>query len=431
MESEFPQVKLGSICKLRSGYSFKSSEWVEVGEPVIKIANVKSGRINRHGCAFVSPTSAAKAKEWYTQPGDILIAMTGYVGELAWVQEGESYLINQRVGRFDNIDGTRVHKQFLFYALQHQEIRSLLETIARGSAQPNLSAGDAHGIEIPLPPIAEQRVIAESLSALDDKISILRKTNTTLEAIAQAFFKSWFVDFDPVRAKAEGCDPEGVPPEVADLFPREFEESELGEIPLGWRAQRLDQASEINPTRRIGKGAESPYLEMSAVPTKGHRPESSVIRSFSSGTKFVNGDTLLARITPCLENGKSAFVDFLAEGEVGWGSTEFIVLRPRNPLPDYWGYLLCRHEPFRQFAIQAMVGTSGRQRVEVSRLAQYPVAIPTPGIAAAFGHLVEPLRVKIASNDDELKTLAGLRDTLLPRLMSGKLRIPDAQETTA
>jgi type I restriction enzyme S subunit len=239
------------------------------------------------------------------------------------------------------------------------------------------------------------------------------------------------VDFDPVRAKAEGRDPEGAPPEVADLFPSEFEDSELGAIPKGWRHCTLDEACEVNPTRRIPKGSSAPYLEMSALPTCGHRPEAPVSRAFSSGTKFMDGDSLLARITPCLENGKTAYVDFLGEGVVGWGSTEYIVLRPKMPMPAYWGYLLCRHEPFRQFAIQSMAGTSGRQRVDASRLIQFRIAIPPASIAKAFARIIEPVQLRIAANDDQVKALANLRDTLLPRLMSGKLRIPEIEEALA
>ena len=327
-------------------------------------------------------------------------------------------------------DGTKVYPPFLRWLVRSPDWWGEVERFINvGAVFNSLKCADIPKFSLPIPGLAEQRSIAEALGALDDKIALLRETNATLEAIAQALFKSWFVDFDPVRAKAEGRDPEGVPPEVADLFPSEFEDSELGEIPKGWKAMRLDQACEINPTRRLSKGSDAPYLEMAAVPTSGHRPATPVGRAFSSGTKFINGDTLLARITPCLENGKTAFVDFLESGTVGWGSTEYIVMRPKPPLPDYWAYLLCRQEPFRQFAIQAMVGTSGRQRVEVSRLAQYPVAVPDEQVAGAFAAIVEPLRARIAANDEEAKTLSDLRDTLLPRLMAGKLRIPELQES--
>lgn len=112
-------------------------------------------------------------------------------------------------------------------------------------------------------------------------------------------------------------------------------------------------------------------------------------REMGSGTKFINGDTLLARITPCLENGKSAFVDFLEQDQIGWGSTEFVVLRPKSPLPEYHGYLLCRHPSFRTFAIQSMSGTSGRQRIQNDVIGGYPFVLPTEGVAIAFAEIVE------------------------------------------
>jgi type I restriction enzyme S subunit len=186
--------------------------------------------------------------------------------------------------------------------------------------------------EVTIPSMREQRAIACILGALDDKIELNRRMNETLEAMARAIFKSWFVDFDPVRAKAEGQKPPGLAPHIAELFPDAFEESELGEIPKGWRARALPEVLEINPTRTLSKGTLAPYLDMANMPTQGPSPESLVLRQMGSGMKFLKGDTLVARITPCLENGKTAFVDFLADGEVGWGSTEYIVLRPKGAI---------------------------------------------------------------------------------------------------
>lgn len=140
---------------------------------------------------------------------------------------------------------------------------------------------------------------------------------------------------------------------------------------------------------------------------------------------FKNGDTLLARITPCLENGKTAHADFLDEDQVGWGSTEFIVLRPKPPLPPFFGYLLARQNDFRAHAIQAMSGTSGRQRVEIGRLEQHQLVVPNDDVAAQFGAIIEPMRAAISTNAARSQTLARLRDTLLPRLISGKLRLPE------
>jgi type I restriction enzyme S subunit len=313
--------------------------------------------------------------------------------------------------------------RYLQYALWHADITSYLT----GAVMPKLTQGNLNRIEIPCPPRDVQESIVEILGALDDRISLLRETNATLEAIAQALFKSWFVDFDPVRAKMEGRAPEGMDEATAALFSDGFEASELGSVPTGWRVATLSDAFEINPTRALKKNTIAPYLDMASLATSGHCVERPVPRAMGSGAKFRNGDSLLARITPCLENGKSAFVDFLDEGQVGWGSTEFIVLRAKAPLPDYVGYLLCRHPAFREYAIQSMSGTSGRQRVQNDVLGRYPMVLSDGNVAQAFGDIVEPIQGSIAANDAAAQTLATLRDTLLPRLISGQLRLPDAE----
>ena len=201
----------------------------------------------------------------------------------------------------------------------------------------------------------------------------------------------------------------------------------MGPLPRGWQAVPMADAFEINPSRSLRKGAEATYLEMAGVPTSGHCADSIAVRPFGSGTKFRNGDTLLARITPCLENGKTAFVDFLDGDEIGWGSTEFIVLRPKAPLPEYMAYLLCRHAPFREFAERSMSGTSGRQRVQNDVLATYRIAMPPAAVAEAFGALLNPLQQAMTSNHAKAATLGMLRDALLPRLISGQLRLPEAE----
>ncbi len=280
-------------------------------------------------------------------------------------------------------------------------------------------------LKVLLPPEVEQRAIAHILGTLDDKIELNRRMNETLEAIALALFKSWFVDFDPVRAKAEGRDP-GLPKPIADLFPDSFEDSELGEIPKGWEVIPLPDAIEVNPPRQLRKGDVSPYLDMANMPTRGHSPDAVIDRPFASGMRFVNGDTLVARITPCLENGKTAYVDFLPHGQVGWGSTEYIVLRPKPPLPDEFAYCLARGTEFRDFAIQSMTGSSGRQRVPAESLSHFRVVTAPKPIAEQFGQLIKPLFARSSAVTKESRTLAALRDTLLPKLISGELRVENA-----
>ncbi len=248
--------------------------------------------------------------------------------------------------------------------------------------------------------------------------------NETLETMARAIFKSWFVDFDPVRAKAEGRDP-GLPKHIADLFPDSFEDSEFGEIPRGWSVASLPEVINVNPTRPLRKGDVAPYLDMANMPIWGHSPEVVIKRPFSSGMRFTNGDTLVARITPCLENGKTAYVDFLEEGQIGWGSTEYIVLRPKALVPTEYAYCLARSDGFRDFAIQNMTGSSGRQRVPAEALSQFLVASPSDPIMALFGKLIRSLFAHVKVTTAENRTLASLRDTLMPKLISGELRVND------
>lgn len=427
MESRYPQVKLGDVCKLRSGFPFKSADWTDSGEPVIKIANVKAGRIVPEGCAFVSPSVAKQAAEWYTQPGDILMAMTGYVGELAWVRPGERFLVNQRVGRFDNINCTKVHPRYLFYVLQHSDIRGLIETIARGSAQPNLSAGDAHGIEVPLPPIPIQESIAETLSILDDKITLLRETNATLEAIAQAIFKSWFVDFDPVRAKAEGREPEGVPPEVADLFPSEFEESELGAIPKGWRVGTLGDIADLvqgfafKSKDWVADGV--PVVKIGSV-----KPGVVDLSQVSYVTDDVARSAARFQLSPGdLLIGMTGYV-----GEVGLipptdrppllnqRVAKFVAIGGHNAMPFL--YCFARRKEFKSQVEERSHG-SAQANVSATGILSVPLLVPPDPIRTSFNELCDPLINRMLGGLGEIAYLADLRDTLLPRLMSGMLPV--------
>ena len=302
--------------------------------------------------------------------------------------------------------------------------------------------------EVTIPPLKEQEAIACILGALDDKIELNRRMNRTLEEMARAIFKSWFIDFDPVRRNAaraqnqpsprpdgspsptgRGDGGEGCVETFAALFPDSFEDSDLGEIPKGWSVRPLPKIMHINPTRSLPKGTLAPYLDMANMPTQGPSPDTCVMREMGSGMKFRNGDTLVARITPCLENGKTAFVDFLADEEVGWGSTEYIVLRPKGTIPPLFAYLLARTDEFRMFAIQQMTGSSGRQRVPAASLEKYRIVTPDidSPLYLNFGNIVSPMFDRIRASMLQSRTLAALRDTLLPKLISGVLRVKDAE----
>ena len=187
---------------------------------------------------------------------------------------------------------------------------------------------------------------------------------------------------------------------------------------------------DVNPKRSLSRGQVAPYLDMANMPTRGHAPDSIVDRPFGSGTRFTNGDTLFARITPCLENGKTAYVDFLHANEVGWGSTEYIVLKPKPPLPDEFAYCVARSARFPEFAIRNMSGTSGRQRVSVAALAGFSMTAPPASLAAQFGHVAGLLFERASRAVRESYTLAALRDTLLPKLISGEVRAKQMEMET-
>lgn len=341
---------------------------------------------------------------------------------IAFMARGKSWVNNHAHIVTGN---ERADTRFLMYAIQAQDVSPYLT----GAVMPKLTQGNLNKIPITHPKeMEDQRAIAHILGTLDDKIELNRRMNETLEAMARAIFKSWFVDFDPVRAKANGEPPDsicrrlGLTPDVLALFPDSFQDSELGEIPAGWSVKALRDVINVNPSRTLRKGISAPYLDMANMPTRSARAADTVMREFGSGMKFANGDTLVARITPCLENGKTCFVDFLCNGVVGWGSTEYIVLRPKPPLPVEYAYFLARTDSFRSHAIANMTGTSGRQRVPAGAIENFRLVVPREdGLGVAFGGLAGALLTLMKTRDEESRSLTHVRDTLLPKLLSGKL----------
>lgn len=290
-----------------------------------------------------------------------------------------------------------------------------------------VSLSDQRKMWITLPDPIHQRRIGEMLGLLDNKIEVNLRMAATLEEMARALFKSWFVDFDPVRTKTEGGDP-GLSDGTHALYPNRFEDDG---VPEGWNAGSISLILDINPSTPLRPGILAPYVDMAALPTSGPSVGGYILRDASSGSRFRQGDTLVARITPCLENGKTALVDFLSSDQVGWGSTEFIVLRPKAPMSAAWPYLLARNESFRAHLIGSMTGSSGRQRVPHSAVSAWEMALPPPEVLEAFSRIVDPLFDRIRAIAAQSQTLRDLRDTLLPKLISGELRIKDAEKAVA
>lgn len=317
-------------------------------------------------------------------------------------------------------------KNYFYYAILNR-IRDVID-LNVGSASPYVTPEHVGSLRLEFNPDLKSIQIADFLEDVDKKIEVNRQISSTLEEMARALFKSWFVDFDPIHAKAAGQAPAHMDAATAALFPDGFDDDGL---PDQWTHGRATDLIEFNPREPLKKGATAPYLDMKALPTLGACAEPPVMRVFTSGTRFRAGDVLLARITPCLENGKTALVDNLPDGSVGWGSTEFIVMRGQNGASPGFVYCLVRLQEFRNCAIQSMVGSSGRQRVQQERLEDFSVAIPPVGILDAFSRLTNPMFAAISANGKQNETLGQLRDTLLPKLMSGELRVHDAERQVA
>lgn len=426
-------LRLGDVCtKIGSGATPRggSEVYLPDGVALIRSQNVYNDGFHSEGLAFIGEMHARELQSVEVQAGDVLLNITG--DSVARACLAPIDVLPARVNQHVAIIRPRSHTldaRYLRYYLVSPTKQASMLSIAGGGATRNaLTKGMIENFEIPAPPIEEQRAIANVLGSLDEKIEHNRKTSHALEALARATFKAWFVDFEPVKAKAAGQTSfPGMPADVFTAIPDRLVDSPLGLIPVGWKVNSLNHVFEINPTRKLPKGAVAPYLDMKNMPTRGHAAELWDSRAFGSGMKFINGDTLVARITPCLENGKTAFVDFLTNDEVGWGSTEYIVLRPKHPLPLTFAYFLARSDRFRDFAIQNMSGTSGRQRVAASVLEHFHIAVPDSAASSSFRDIVDPIFQLIRAGKNESMKLSAVRDYLLPRLLSGQVRVRSAE----
>lgn len=329
--------------------------------------------------------------------------------------------------------------RFVYYYFK--SIASRLAALDVGSANPTLNRNHVHPLMTMWPTLATQKSIAATLSILDDRIDLLRQTNATLESIAQGLFKSWFIDFDPVRAKAEGREPKGVDVETAALFPGGYEESALGPIPNGWRSEKLGDICELTKGCSYkGDGlsdAEGAYMfnlgcfnahrvfatERVKRYTGEYRPRHCV---FPGDLIMANTDMTQARDIL----GRPAFVP---DGyEPGFVSHHVFKVSPKaadialaNAVRVYLFFTLKRPE-FRERAIGFATGTTVLA-LPPAAVIDCPACIPSDSVLLAFSRMVHPFLAQLRENERLAGQLVDLRDTLLPRLISGKLRVPEAE----
>jgi len=301
---------------------------------------------------------------------------------------------------------------FLKTVLESKASKHLIDAVLNTTVQKTLNLKDIRKLPIPMPPSSVINKVSAIADVLTNRIALLRETNTTLEAIAQVLFKSWFVDFDPVRVKQQGREPEGMDAETAALFPDSFEESELGLVPKEWGAGKVEQLLEL----AYGKALKASDRIAGAIPVYG-----------SGGVTGYHNEALVN--VPSIVIGRKGTV-----GSLYWEDRPFFPIdtvfyvKTKEPL-TYCFYQLQR------LGLEGMNtdgAVPGLNRNNVYRL---PILLPTHDLLLAFDEIVSPLRQKIFANSEQAQTLATLRDTLLPRLISGQLRLPDAnaliEETTA
>ena len=404
--SEWKEVQLNETCDLIAGYAFKSKDFGNYPTKVLKIADINPPFVSSEKSSGVNLSNydVDKLDKYIVKKGDYILAMTGAtIGKLGRYVSDEQAYLNQRVLKFK--PNKSIDSDFLYYVLCGRLFaKYIINHIDSESAQPNISAGTIGKYRFNLPNFETQQKIASILSSLDSKIENNRKICANLEAQAQALFKHWFIDFAPFK---DG----------------KFVESELGMIPEGWRVGRLGDIADINPSRTIQKGKKATYLDMKNMPTIGSFPLSWEVKEYNGGMKFMNGDTLMARITPCLENGKIAYVNFLQNKEIAFGSTEYIVMSPKNNLFSEYLYFLCRYSSFINYAIKNMNGSSGRQRVSGDTISNYDMIIAPKEIYKEVEPIFKDIMSHIKSLGQESILLSSLRDTLLPKLMSGEIKV--------
>lgn len=397
--------------------------------------NIGDGVIVEDGIARIDQADVNRLSQHKLQLDDIVFSRRGDVTKNALVREREvgwfcgTGCLKVRLGKDKNATA-----KFISHCLRSPEIRDWLIRHAVGATMPNLNTGILSAVPINLPPLKIQYEIAEVLGSLDDRITLLRETNATLEAIAQAIFKSWFVDFDPVRAKMEGRAPEGMDEATVALFPDSFEESELGQVPKGWEISPVG-----NVVETVGGGTPNTKDASYWLPAEHCWATPKDLSGISApvllDTERKLSDKGIAKICSgllpigTLLMSSRAPIGYLGIAQVPMAINQgYIAMPPGSVLPPLYMLYWCR-----QHMSIIKNHANGSTFMEISKKAfrLLPVLVPSAEVLTQFITITSTLFDRLVKNEEQSQTLAALRDTLLPRLISGKLRLPEADNIIA
>lgn len=376
----------------------------DTGAIFLGISNFNNGRLDFSDIRYISEDDLPKwTKRVIPQKNDIVFSYEATLNLYAIIPEGFRGCLGRRMALL-RVDETKADYKFLYYYFYSDAWRATVnENIVLGATVDRIPLIKFPDFPVELPPLETQHRIADILSAYDDLIENNQKQIKLLEEAARRLYKEWFVDLH---------------------FPGHENTEIVDGVPEGWNWCKLEDAIQLDPKVTLTKERMKQFIPMSALSTSSMvLDESQFTETISnSGSKFQNGDTLLARITPCLENGKTAYVSGLKSDEGAVGSTEYIVMRAKT-INSYMVYLLARTDDFRQSAINSMSGSDGRQRVKSDKLKMLDYLHPTSELVEKFENVEEPIFEKIYRLSKQMQQAKQARDLLLPKLMSGEVEV--------
>lgn len=424
-ETTADQLILAGTLTIGDGYRAKNSELTPEGLPFARAGNINDG-FNFNGADRFPLERLSSVGEKISRSGDVVFTSKGTVGRFAFVIPSiERFVYSPQLCYWRSLNNSKLNPNFLYFWMKSPEFLNQISYLKGQTDMADyVSLRDQKKIKITIPPIHIQVSIAETLSALDDKIALNRQTNATLEAIAQALFKSWFVDFDPVRAKMEGREPEGMDETTAALFPSELVESELGLIPKGWAVKNLDQVADyLNglALQKFPPESDDSYLPVIKIAQlrQGHTTGADkASRNIKQQYIIRDGDVLFSW-------SGSLEVEIWCSGEGALNQHLFKVTSEHFPRWLYFLWTRYHLATFREIAANKATTMGHIQR---HHLTHAKTVIPPNDLLVVLSEVLDPLIADIVARNLESRSLANIRDSLLPKLISGQLRIPEVEE---